>query len=376
MKDPNIKALLLGSILIMTAIPLMAAFYFLDDALQRSLNLGFNPQVVNALDIASQNLKRLKSADAENEALYREQFEEIGNLRHIYEQPDVLKKTILDSLKTYFGVGLVGALLASIAVALFLSRRISRSYEVTFSELLRHRDRVRYLEQMASWQELARILAHEIKNPLTPIEVLVTSLSRAHAEKSATEFGELLKQTESMVREEIGQLKQTVRNFGDFARLPSPQLQTLEPAALMREQLPSLAAAFETARIDLDTTACPEGLRARMDPSLFRQVFTNIVANGVEANPARSVAFLIRVSGDGSTARIAISNDGVPVPTGIAARMFEPYVSGKADGQNMGLGLAIVKKVVVEHGGEIAYDEVQGQPRFTISLPAVPSGGG
>jgi nitrogen fixation/metabolism regulation signal transduction histidine kinase len=225
---------------------------------------------------------------------------------------------------------------------------------------------------MASWQELARILAHEIKNPLTPIEVLVTSLSRAHAEKSAADFSALLKQTESMVREEIGQLKQTVRNFGDFARLPSPQLQTLEPAAVMGEQLPALAASFERAQIELDTVACPGSVRARMDPSLLRQVFTNIVANGVEANPGRSVRFLIRVSGDASTARIAISNDGVPVPPGIAARMFEPYVSGKADGQNMGLGLAIVKKIVVEHGGEIAYDELQGGPRFTISLPAAP----
>lgn len=371
MKNPDIKALLLGSILIMTAIPLMAAFYFLDDALQRSLNLGFNPQVVNALDIASQNLKTLKNADAANEVRYREQFELIGDLRHIYAQPDVLKKTILDSLKTYFGVGLIGALLASIAVALFLSRRISRSYEVTFSELLRHRDRVRYLEQMASWQELARILAHEIKNPLTPIEVLVTSLSRAHAGKSPAEFSDLLKQTEAMVREEIGQLKQTVRNFGDFARLPSPQLRTLEPSAFMREQLAPLAASFETAQIELDTTACPDGLRAQIDPSLFRQVLTNIVANGVEANPGKSVRFLICVSGDASAARIAISNDGVPVPAGIGARMFEPYVSSKADGQNMGLGLAIVKKVVVEHGGEIAYDEVQGRPRFTISLPAL-----
>ena len=71
------------------------------------------------------------------------------------------------------------------------------------------------------------------------------------------------------------------------------------------------------------------------------------------------------------TARIAISNDGVPVPPEIAARMFEPYVSGKADGQNMGLGLAIVKKIVIEHGGEIGYDENHGQPRFTISIGRV-----
>ena len=368
MRDRNVRALLLTTIVVMTAVPLVAAFYFLDDALQRSLNLGFNPQVVSALDIAAQNLKTLKNADPANEERYRAQFEQVGNLRHIYAQPEVLKRTILDSLKTYFGVGLVGALLASVAVALLLSRRISRSYELTFDELLRHRDRVRYLEQMASWQELARILAHEIKNPLTPIEVLVTSLSRAHADRSPEEFGDLLRQTQAMVREEIGHLKETVRNFGDFARLPRAQLQTLEPAALLQEHLIVLTATFETAQLQLDTADCPAKLKARMDASLFRRVLTNIVANGVEANPGRSVRFVLRVSGDASTARIAISNDGVPVPPAIAARMFEPYVSSKSDSQNMGLGLAIVKKIVIEHGGEIAYDEANGEPRFTISI--------
>ncbi len=368
MKDRNVKALLLSTILVMTAMPLVASFYFLDDALQRSLNLGFNPQIVQALDIAAQNLKTLKTADPSNEARYREEFARIGDLQHVYSQPDVLKRTILDSLKTYFGMGLVGALLASVAVALLLSRRISNSYQTTFDELLRHRDRVRYLEQMASWQELARILAHEIKNPLTPIEVLVTALTRAHSERSPEEFGELLKQTQSMVREEIGHLKQTVRNFGDFAKLPSARLETLEPAVLIREQLGALSASFEAARLELDASGCPQGLRARMDSLLFRQVLTNIIANGVEANAGRVVKFSIRVSGDASTARIALSNDGEPVPATIALRMFEPYVSGKADSQNMGLGLAIVKKIVIEHGGEISYDEIQGQPRFTIRL--------
>src|SRR5262249_5101160 len=197
---------------------------------------------------------------------------------------------------------------------------ISNSYQPPLHELCPQEDRVRYIEQMASWQELARILAHEIKNPLTPIEVLVTSLGRAHADKSHEEFGELLKQTQSMVREEIGHLKQTVRNFGDFARLSSAQLETAEPATLIREQLAALSASFEAARLELDASGCPAGLRARMDPLLFRQVLTNIIANGVEANPGRAVCFILRVSGDASSARIALSNDGVPVPPEIAAR--------------------------------------------------------
>src|SRR5690242_4755210 len=166
MANGRVKTLVLCTILVTTGVPLIAAFYFLDDALERSLNLGFNPQIEHALDIAAQNLKTLKTVDAAHAALYREQFEHISNLEHVYSEPHLVKQTLHDSLKVYFGVGLVGAVLMAVLVAVVLGRRINRTYELAFAELMRHRDRVRYLEQMSSWQELARILAHEIKNPL------------------------------------------------------------------------------------------------------------------------------------------------------------------------------------------------------------------
>ncbi len=118
----------------------------------------------------------------------------------------------------------------AVGVAMLLHRRISRTYKVTFHELMAQRDRVSYLEQMASWQELARILAHEIKNPLTPIEVLVTSLSRAYQSKSAEAFREQLSQAQLMIGEELDHLKRTVSRFSEFARLPAAQLVEESPA--------------------------------------------------------------------------------------------------------------------------------------------------
>ncbi len=83
MKESNVKRLLLISVLVMTGVPLVASFYFLDAALQRSLDLGFNPQVERALDTSARNLKSLKSADPENAALYRQQFDEVSRLRQV-----------------------------------------------------------------------------------------------------------------------------------------------------------------------------------------------------------------------------------------------------------------------------------------------------
>jgi two-component system nitrogen regulation sensor histidine kinase NtrY len=258
-----------------------------------------------------------------------------------------------------------------VLVAVLLGRRINRSYRLTFDELMRHRDRIRYLEQMSSWQELARILAHEIKNPLTPIEVLVTALTRAHGEKGPAEFREQLSQAQAMIGEEISHLKRTVSRFSDFARLPQVQLAVSNPADVIREQLPSLSASFESADLRLHAEGCPAEFRANVDASLFRHVLTNIVANGIEANPGRRVRFDIRVACTPSAMRIAIGNDGVPVPAEIAAHMFEPYISGKSGRDNVGLGLAIVKKIVIEHGGEIGYREEGGQPQFIVSLARV-----
>jgi signal transduction histidine kinase len=365
------KLLLFSAIFIAAAVPIAAAFYLVDDALQRSLNLGFNRQVLHSLELGAGNLKTLKRIDPANEPEYREEFDEIQNLAKIYAQPQLVKRNILGSLKIYFGVGLLAAALAAVGVAALLGRRISRSYEIAVRELLAHRERVRYLEQMSSWQEMAKALAHEIKNPLTPIEVLVTSLARSHASKASEDFAVQLEQTQTMIREEIAQLKRTVNRYSDFAKLPQAQLVEADPLRVIQQHLPAVAARFANARVVMSGADTADNLRARMDPLLFRPVLMNIIGNGVEANPGREVSFAIAVSATKSQIHVDISNDGEAVPAQIAPRIFDPYVSSRRGPDNMGLGLAIVKKIIMEHEGEIAYAEIGGHPRFSISLPRV-----
>jgi signal transduction histidine kinase len=138
---------------------------------------------------------------------------------------------------------------------------------------------------------------------------------------------------------------------------------------VIEQHLPAVMARFENARVTIQAGDSGADLRTRMDGALFRQVLMNIVCNGVEANPNRAVDFTIEVTETKSSIQLAISNDGEPVPAAIAERIFDPYISGKAGGDNMGLGLAIVKKIILEHAGEIQYAEHANHPRFTISLP-------
>jgi signal transduction histidine kinase len=369
----GVRAPLFLTILVMAVVPLCAAFYLLDRAVATSLDLGFNGSIIHALDDSARNLKTLKRLDPGQQERYREEFGAVERLQRVYSDPGTLKTEVLDSLRIYFGLGLVAAVLLSMLLAMVLSRRIARLYEKTFDELIRHRQKVRYLEEMASWQDLARMLAHEIKNPLTPIEVLVTSLSKAYSSQSESDFRRLLDQAQTMIIEELGYLKNTVNKFGEFARLPSAHLVEEDFSSVVAKIVKAVGVLFDAAELLVSERPSPLGARARVDVALFRQVVTNIVRNGVEANPQQRVSFEIELVASEDSITLSIGNDGQPVPPDLTARMFDPYVSGKSNKENMGLGLAIVKKIVIEHGGEILYQEIAGRPTFTIVLPRVPS---
>jgi len=368
MSDGKVKWLLFLTILIVSVLPLLAALYLLDRSLQTSLNLGFNPQVAAALEDSSRNLLALKGLDPERQAEYRQQFERIEKLRHVYAQPELIRRSVRDSLRIYFALGLTASLALAVLVAVLLSRRIARAYTQTFEDLLAHREKVRYLQEISSWQELARMLAHEIKNPLTPIEVLVSSLRKAHEQLTPSEFAARLVHTQTMIGEELQHLQQTVNKFADFARLPQVQPERLELLGVLRAQLEAIGAMFPSAAIGFASSVSGP-LPADIDATLFRQVLVNIVRNGVEASPGRPVGFELRLNATADAIELTLSNDGPPVPAELAPRMFDPYISGKQSKDNVGLGLAIARKVIIDHGGDIRYQERQGRPEFLIHLP-------
>ena len=367
MKDVRVGLLLTVTIFVMAAMPLAVAFYLLQGALRTSLDLGFNPQVVRSLENSSDNLRTLGRLDEPNRGRYRAQFDEVEELKQVYSNPQLVKQSILDSLRWYFALGLGAAMLLSIGIATLLSRRIARSHARNIEDLSRERDKVRYLQEMASWQELARMLAHEIKNPLTPIEVLVTSLSKAYLAKGQQDFLAHLTETQTMIGEELRQLKSTVNKFSEFARMPQVQLADVDLVEELHRHLKVLASLFENPDFEVSAAAI-QPVRVRLDTTLFRQVLANIIRNGIEANPGRHVHFAFTIT-DGPIVRLRIANDGEPVSADIADRMFDPYISTRSGKDNMGLGLAIVKKIVLEHGGDVRYEESGGHPAFVLSLP-------
>jgi len=205
-------------------------------------------------------------------------------------------------------------------------------------------------QRAQAWGEVARRLAHEIKNPLTPIQLSAERLAmKLEPRLQGPELAVLHKAVRTIV-DQVEAMKRLVNEFRDYARLPPARLAPLDLNALLRE----VAALYEAAPVPLQLDLQPECPPVLADAHQIRQVVHNLVQNAQDATPADSAAVVTvrtRHTPGGQWVRLQIIDEGVGFADAILQRAFEPYVTTKAKGT--GLGLAVVKKIIDEHGGRV-----------------------
>ena len=216
-------------------------------------------------------------------------------------------------------------------------------------------------QRTAAWGEVARRLAHEIKNPLTPIQLSAERLQQKLAGKLDADSQEMLDRSTQTIVNQVEAMKNMVNDFRDYARTPPAQLQPIDLNALVLEVLELYA----TSSVRIVTALAPQLPLVAGDPTQLRQVIHNLLTNAEEAAedaaadggnvPGGGTAgpeIQIVTRFEDSSALLAVSDNGSGFPARILANAFEPYVTTKAKGT--GLGLAIVKKIVDDHRGEIS----------------------
>jgi nitrogen fixation/metabolism regulation signal transduction histidine kinase len=266
---------------------------------------------------------------------------------------------------------------------------LARVFNRMLGEMQQSRARIEYLQRIGAWQEMAQRLAHEIKNPLTPIQLAVQECHRKYADGDPR-FRTLLDTTLEIVEEEVGTLRRLVGNFSSFARLPHAELRESDLRELLgdcADHLVDLGADFAEESADDGVVAHDvdvrweipgEAIPVEIDRQMLRRVLVNLVRNAVEAirgaRPARTDAaprgqVVVYATREPDGVSIFVEDDGPGVPDALRDRIFEPYFTTKADGT--GLGLAIVKKIVVEHNGVItvARGALLGGAAFVVALP-------
>jgi two-component system nitrogen regulation sensor histidine kinase NtrY len=232
-------------------------------------------------------------------------------------------------------------------------------------DLLEQRDRLVQAERVAAWRELARRLAHELKNPLFPLQITVENLQRARA-AHPEQFDEVFRESTATLLAELGKLRGIVGRFSDFARMPHPQLETVDLNGLVRNSLKLFQAQMQAAGVTLDLDLAA-GLRAiQADAGQLGRALQNLVFNAIDAMPDGGT-LAIRTAAHENGVRLEVSDTGQGLTQEECDRLFTPYYTTKTHGT--GLGLAIVQSVISDHGGKIGVRSEPGKgATFVIDL--------
>jgi two-component system, NtrC family, nitrogen regulation sensor histidine kinase NtrY len=237
-------------------------------------------------------------------------------------------------------------------------------------------------QRTSAWADIARRIAHEIKNPLTPIQLSAERLRRRYGPLIKDESGVFQQCTDTIVRQ-VDDIKRMVDEFSQFARMPKPVIGAEDVADVVRQAV--FLQRVGNADIDIDVELAEDPMPARFDRRLISQAVTNIIKNATEAIaavPAGEIGkgrILVTASRDGGDILVDVIDNGIGLPKENRSRLLEPYVTTREKGT--GLGLAIVGRILEEHGGKIelhdAAERVPGQRgawmrlRFTAAQVAI-----
>jgi nitrogen fixation/metabolism regulation signal transduction histidine kinase len=205
-------------------------------------------------------------------------------------------------------------------------------------------------QRAKAWGEVARRLAHEIKNPLTPIQLSAERLAMKLDGKVQPAEQAILTKSVRTIVDQVDAMKRLVNEFRDYARLPAAQLQPVDLNALARDIL----SLYDNAAVPVRLEAADDLPLAQADPQQVRQILHNLVQNAQDAMagvPDAQVLLRTRRSDSGQWVRLSVLDQGPGFAEHILKRAFEPYVTTKVKGT--GLGLAVVKKIMDEHGGRV-----------------------
>jgi signal transduction histidine kinase len=249
--------------------------------------------------------------------------------------------------------------------------QLAEAFNEMTRQLAEQRERLVQTERVAAWRELARRLAHELKNPLFPLQLTVENLQRAR-EQSSEQFDEIFFESTTTLRAELENLKAIVSRFSDFAKMPPPEFESVDVnesirgvVKLFEPQLSAVGRPPITPELYLDENIA----RPQADPVLLRRALENLVLNSLDAMPAGGT-LTVRTSQHNGAVRMEVSDTGAGLTPEECARLFTPYYTSKRHGT--GLGLAIVQSVVSDHGGKIAVESAPGAgATFRIELPVM-----
>ena len=232
------------------------------------------------------------------------------------------------------------------------------------------------VERLAAWQEVAKRVAHEIKNPLTPIQISADRMKRRllPALEEDEALNEMATECLGQISKQVKVIRDLVREFSEFAKLPEPNFERVPLVKALKALVDDYRFTHPQCKIEFDIEDSASKFEVRADTEYLRRVFVNLADNAIQSMEEAGVEnpkFRVEVTPSqnaGSWVKIVFEDNGPGIPDSMRDKIFDPYVTSNASG--LGLGLAIVRRIAIEHLGRVRCEEADGA-RFVLELPTV-----
>lgn len=334
-------------------------------------DLADSTGVRQVLDQYLSEIKDQARLRPELEEALRGEFMHTMDVKRSVESFFMARATIDDHLRVQSIVIVVVALLISILGSLWISRGIVKHVEGLMKERERSQAKLRDLESLQSWQRIARTLVHELRAPLTPIQLIASDLNAKFNDLDHETLGTYLHSAQRLLNEQVRSIENMISSFTAFGRLPPPELQS----GTLGDQVASFVTHYGSSfgggvKVNLEPPA--NDPLVMLDPKLIRDLLYNLVKNAAEANSGQTKVTFQLIEAPSQVCCL-ISNTGTAIPPGLSKKLFEPYISSKSgsESNNMGLGLTICRKIALDHDGDLLLvnNGDQGPVTFRLELP-------
>jgi signal transduction histidine kinase len=371
MQSHLIRRYLFVGMIALAILPLISSYWILDEIISGVIRSSMTPQTRQLLIDYQRDLKVLKELDPAHDGAYKARFIKAHEASSVFDNPELYERVIKDTYKSYYLLLLAIVLLCAIGVSWFINRQVIRAYRTLVSSDVKKAETIMELQHFEQWQQVAKKLAHEINNPLTPIEIMVSALEKSFDQQSSERFKQTLLQTKSVVKEEVNRLKQMVTHFNQFSKLPSAVLQSLNLFSFLKEFVAKYQSGWPELGIEVKADILVQREFVAADPLLLKQCILNIISNAIQANLSKE-GLLIEIcltQVNSQSLVLTIVNNGKAIPFNEQVRLFSMYFTSGNHPENMGIGLNVVQKILSEHHASIECLPLTKGAGFKIIFP-------
>lgn len=359
----KISFLLILTFMCLGILPLLGNYFLLEDILLSQQQIYRSNDLNESFKLLDSSLKKLALKDPSHEVEYRAQFQKVQDLKLVYGEDPYFSEALRASVMKYYFIlfGLIVCL--SFLFGIGISLRVNILYLRLFGELNSEKEKSRFLNEMAKWQEVAQRLAHEIRRPLQPLRIWASQLKKVKPNDEST-----IREASASIEEEVAFLSGMVNEFSEFASLPKPIMQNAGFGEFIRSFVSQYREIWSETKLELTDNS--NGAMVLIDQKLFRPVLTNLIENAIEANPNEKIEIYFKLMiGEKETIVLEIRNTGRSLSEAERIQLFDIHFTTKSNRANRGLGLPIVKTIILEHGGDIDCLEVNSGVCFRIAMP-------